>query len=183
MVQTAGSSNPQAAAEGQITGVKNAAAFRDRLFAARDAHVETVTSQAPSQSGGVFYASVPSAAHAVQNGTCSPELQQLQEINAGIKQASFWNLLFEVHDSLTISCMRRSCSLCNSPGPLNLTAIELVCLVGLLFRGHGPFCHLDASIHSKLTSETATSCSARLRRFECLRQQIKPHLLHAVVCD
>jgi hypothetical protein len=85
MVQTAGSSNPQAGAEGQIQGVINAEQFRERIFAAREGKAEIGT-LAPSLTGGAAYLSVPSAAHSMQHGSGSLELQQLQEINAGIKQ-------------------------------------------------------------------------------------------------
>ncbi len=85
MVQTAGSSNPRAGAEGQIQGVINAEQFRERIFAAREGKAE-IGALAPSHTGGAAYLSVPSAAHSMQHGSGSLELQQLQEINAGIKQ-------------------------------------------------------------------------------------------------
>lgn len=91
-VQTAGSSNPNAGAEGQIMGVKNAEAFRARVFAARDGQTGV---QAPLAPGSApVYVSVPSAAHSMQLGSGSLELQQLQEINAGIKQASCPTICF-----------------------------------------------------------------------------------------
>ncbi len=90
-IQTAGSSNPNAGAEGQLAGLKNATVFRDRLLAARDAltgNTGAVAAASPLALGSMQYVSVPSAAHSMQHGGSSPELQQLQEINAGIKQAS-----------------------------------------------------------------------------------------------
>ena len=94
MVQTAGSSNPQAGAEGQIAGIIDAEQFRQRIFAARDGKAEIGT-LAPSHTGGAAYLSVPSAAHSMQHGSGSLELQQLQEINAGIKQVLGIEFSFE----------------------------------------------------------------------------------------
>lgn len=90
-IQTAGSSNPNAGAEGQLAGLKNATAFRDRLLAARDAltgNTGAAAAASPLALGSMQYVTVPSAAHSMQHGGGSLELQQLQEINAGIKQAS-----------------------------------------------------------------------------------------------
>jgi hypothetical protein len=90
-IQTAGSSNPNAGAEGQLAGLKNATAFRDRLLAARDAltgNTGAAAAASPLALGSMQYVTVPSAAHSMQHGSASLELQQLQEINAGIKQAS-----------------------------------------------------------------------------------------------
>jgi hypothetical protein len=86
-VETAGSSNPKAGPEGQLVGLKNAEAFRDRLFAARDALLANGSAPPPSVEGTASFASAPLVQHSMQYGSGSPELQQLQEINAGIKQA------------------------------------------------------------------------------------------------
>jgi hypothetical protein len=90
-VQTAGSSNPQAGPEGQITGLRNADLFRDRMFAARDALIGNGGLPPPSEPGAVVFASKPFAPHSMQYPNGSLELQQLQEINAGIKQVRINN--------------------------------------------------------------------------------------------
>jgi hypothetical protein len=98
MVETAGSSNPKAGPEGQITGVINAEAFRERLFAAREGKADHIGPLASSAAGKAAYASMPSAAHSMQYGMGSPELQQLQEINAGIKEVRCFVVCFEFLD-------------------------------------------------------------------------------------
>ena len=118
-MQTAGNSDPARGAEGQISAVKNAAAFRARLFAARDGQAGM---QAPPASGSApLYVSIPSAAHSMQLGSGSLELQQLQEINAGIKQASCSNESFQLFANLPCSWL-----FCNNLTSLSLAAIELL---------------------------------------------------------
>ena len=81
MVQTAGSS----VVEGSLTGLKNADDFRLRVFAARDA----LLLNAPNAAFGSLSADkAPSAAQSMGGSGGSPELAQLKEINAGIKQVS-----------------------------------------------------------------------------------------------
>ncbi len=121
-MQTAGSSNPKAGAEGQIMGAKNAEAFRARVFAAREGQTGV---QAPPASGSApLYVSVPSAAHSMQLGSGSLELQQLQEINAGIKQASRSNELFQ-----SFANAQHSWWLCNNHTSPSLAAIDVLMLV------------------------------------------------------
>jgi hypothetical protein len=127
-VQTAGFSNPNAGAEGQINGVKNAEAFRARMFAARDGQAGVQAPPAPVSAP--FYVSVPSAAHSMQHGVGSPELQQLQEINAGIKQASCSNALFQSFDNAPCSWW-----LCSNLTLPSLAAIDALLLVGLKLGG------------------------------------------------
>ena len=89
-------------------------AFRDRLLAAR----ESLTGKSGAAAAGSLavgsmqYVTAPSAAHSMQHGSgsSSPELQQLQEINAGIKQASFCThfslLIFVVFPRRLCHCAR-----------------------------------------------------------------------------
>ena len=60
----------------------------------------------------------------MQLGSGSLELQQLQEINAGIKQASRSNELFQ-----SFANAQHSWWLCNNHTSLSLTAIDVLMLV------------------------------------------------------
>jgi hypothetical protein len=91
-------------------------AFRDRLLAARESLTtgKSGAAAAPAGSlavGSAQYVTAPSAAHSMQHGSGSSslELQQLQEINAGIKQAScthFSLLIFVVLPRRLCHCAR-----------------------------------------------------------------------------